>query len=483
MGIAFIPLYIKFMGIEAYGLVGFFALLQASLSILDMGMAPTLGREMAKRSVKDHETKTIKDLLRTIEIIVLTLAILIILTIGVGAEWLATSWINSVAMPNNDVAFAISLMGLVIASRLVETIYKSSINGLQKQVMLNVINSLMATIRGAGAVIILAYISPTIFAFILWQGFISIITVIVLAIATYRSLPFSCHKAKFSWIELWNIRKFAGGVLGISILSLLITQIDKVILSKMLSLEEFGYYTLASLLAVSLFMLVSPITKAWFPVLTQLKAVDNQAGLALKFHQGAQIVSVVAGSASLVLIFQGETFLRLWTQDDVLSSNVAPVLRLLAFGYLLNMMVWIPFETQMAHAAVSLPVKTNLVAVVFMVPAVTVLTYYFGAIGAAMAWVLLNLGYILISVQLMFRTILPNEKWRWYFEDIIIPLLPAASVLFLLEAFFDNTRGAGQQFITLLACAILSLLISSFFASHVREYLVIFLKLNKKFNL
>ena len=48
MGLAFIPLYIKYLGIEAYGLIGLFALLQAWLSLLDMGMTPTLGREMAR---------------------------------------------------------------------------------------------------------------------------------------------------------------------------------------------------------------------------------------------------------------------------------------------------------------------------------------------------------------------------------------------------------------------------------------------------
>jgi len=31
MALAFVPLYIKFLGIEAYGLIGFFAMLQGTL--------------------------------------------------------------------------------------------------------------------------------------------------------------------------------------------------------------------------------------------------------------------------------------------------------------------------------------------------------------------------------------------------------------------------------------------------------------------
>ena len=52
MGIIFIPFYIKYLGIELYGLVGFFAILQAWFLLIDMGIVPTLSREMAFYSVE-----------------------------------------------------------------------------------------------------------------------------------------------------------------------------------------------------------------------------------------------------------------------------------------------------------------------------------------------------------------------------------------------------------------------------------------------
>jgi O-antigen/teichoic acid export membrane protein len=48
VGLAFIPLYIRYLGIEAYGLIGIFAILQAWLALLDLGLRPALGREMAR---------------------------------------------------------------------------------------------------------------------------------------------------------------------------------------------------------------------------------------------------------------------------------------------------------------------------------------------------------------------------------------------------------------------------------------------------
>ena len=40
MGLVFVPVYIKYLGIESYGLIGFFASLQAWFALLDMGMTP-----------------------------------------------------------------------------------------------------------------------------------------------------------------------------------------------------------------------------------------------------------------------------------------------------------------------------------------------------------------------------------------------------------------------------------------------------------
>ena len=48
----FVPLYLKFLGIEAYGLVGFYSTLLGVLAFADMGFTATLNREMARLSVR-----------------------------------------------------------------------------------------------------------------------------------------------------------------------------------------------------------------------------------------------------------------------------------------------------------------------------------------------------------------------------------------------------------------------------------------------
>jgi O-antigen/teichoic acid export membrane protein len=66
---------------------------------------------------------------------------------------------------------------------------------------------------------------------------------------------------------------------GIAALTTILTQLDKVILSKMLTLESFGYYTLVFSLASILSQLVTPVSSALFPKFSQIVAGGERTEL------------------------------------------------------------------------------------------------------------------------------------------------------------------------------------------------------------
>lgn len=472
MGLAFVPLYIKYLGMEAYGLIGLFAVLTAWLSLLDMGMTPTLSREMARFTGGSHNAQSIRDLLRTIEVITFSIALVIAGGIALGANWIATYWLSVDELPIQVVSQAFAIMGLVTALRFAESIYRSSIVGLQRQVLFNTVNSSLATLRGLGAVGILVWLSPSIQAFFLWQGLLSVLTLGILAAVTYASLPPVQHRARFSFQALRDVWRFAGGMLGITFLALLLTQVDKVLLSKLLTLSDYGYYTLAAAVAGALYMLISPITQAVYPRLCELHAADDRSMLADTYHKAAQLVSVFAGSAAIVFILFGETFLRIWTQNAVLAARTAPLLSLLMLGNLLNGLMWVPYQTQLAHGWTSLTVKVNVVAVALIVPSILLVTPRYGAIGAAWAWVSLNLGYVLIASQFMYRRILRSEKWRWYFQDLLLPLAASLSVALLLKLIWPVANTPASQFALMVQAVLLTTTTAMLSAGRVRRQLL-----------
>jgi len=469
MNFAFIPIYINHLGIESYGLIGLFGILQAWLSLLDMGMTPSISREMARFKGGEHTAVSIRSLLRSIEVIAIIAALLIIFGVWFSSSWLAANWLRADKLPVSTVSSAFNIMGLVTALRFLEGIYKSAIVGLQKQVLLNVLNIVFSSLRGIGAIAILVWVSPSIHYFFLWQGFVSLFALAVFAYWTYENLPRTDQFIRFSFASLLPIKKYAGGIIGITILTLTLTQIDKIFLSRLISLSDFGYYSLATIVASSLFPIIGPIIQVWFPKLTELQSANEHELLATKFHQGAQLVSVFMGSAAVMMIFYADSILQLWTQNPTLAFNSAQLLRLAALTCLLNGLNYIPYNTQLAFGWTGLTIRINAISIFIIVPLVYFLSTHFGAIGALSASIILNLGQLIIGTQFMFRKILQSERGKWYFEDLLIPIVTACCIAFSFTWIIPANLSSIAQLIWLLIVGFFVMTGTIYSAFHVRH--------------
>ncbi|MBF0232136.1 MAG: hypothetical protein HQK65_03755 [Desulfamplus sp.] len=185
MGIIFVPIYIHFMGIEAYGLIGIFTTLLALFGLLDMGLSTTLNREMARLSVDKNNAKEMRDIVRTLEIPYWAVGLLISLIVIVLSPIIAHHWVNAQSLSPKTVQNAIMLMGLAVAFQWPSGFYSGGLMGLQRQVLLNSINAVMGTFRGLGAVLILRFISPTAEAFFSWQIVLNIIPYFLIAFLAF----------------------------------------------------------------------------------------------------------------------------------------------------------------------------------------------------------------------------------------------------------------------------------------------------------
>ncbi|HEV7239595.1 MAG TPA: glycosyltransferase [Thermoanaerobaculia bacterium] len=461
MILAFVPIYIRYLGIEAYGLIGIFTVLQSWMNLLDMGMRPALTREMARFTAGGIDVQNIRDLLRTVESLALLLATGAGVVIWSLSGWLATNWLNVQDLDVSVVGRAVAIMGVVAALRFLETIYVGSVIGLQRQVLENTVSSIMATLRGVGAVAVLAWVSPTITAFFVWQGLISLLTVVVYSLITHRVLPRPPRAARFSLGALQGIWRFAAGMIVITLLGLLLTQVDKMLLSRLLPLREFGYYALAGTATGALYMLTLPISTAFYPRFVELATQQDPASLRISYHQAAQLTTVIVGTAGAILILFARRILLVWTGDSALTENVAPILTVLAGGAMLNCFMWIPYYLQLAHGWTRLTVNVNTVAVALLVPTILVLVPRYGAFSAASAWLVLNAGYVAFLIGLMHRRLLTTEKARWYRDDVAIPLVLAFAAAGLCRVLLSEQPSriggmlalAGTGAITLFAAA------------------------------
>jgi O-antigen/teichoic acid export membrane protein len=469
MGFAFIPLYIQYLGIESYGLIGIFAILNAWLALLDMGMAPTLNREMARYTAGAHTPQSICDLLRSLEIIGFALACAIGLLIWMVSGWLANDWLRVERLQVEAVSQAIAIMGAVGILGFLEGLYRGTILGLQRQVLFNAISALVATVRAVGAVAVLAWVSPTIEAYFAWQGLVSLCSLITLAVATYWFLPTPPLSPRFTRQAVVDVWRFASGMMTTAFLVFLLVQLDKILLSRLLSLESFGYYALASTVAMVISLLVSPASQAFYPRFSEIVARGDTAKLVSTYHQGAQLVAVLAAPVAMTLIFFSEQIMFLWSGNGVLTHEVAPLLALLSVGSLLNGLMTMPYMLSLAYGWSGFAVRVNAVAVTVLVPAIVWATHNYGAMGAAWTWALLNVGYLLLGIRYLHSRLLPQEISSWYWCDVARPLIAATGITALCSTLLLHVNSRFGEVILIVSSGIGSVFVAAMFSTAIRE--------------
>ena len=189
MGIAFVPFYIYYLGIEAYGLIGLYVALQAWLVVIDMGFTPSLNREMARFDAGEITAFEARQLIRTLEVIYCGTMLLVILLIALLASYVATHWLTVEKLDRSAVESALMVMGATVSLRWFSTMYRGAIMGLQRQVWLSGNNAVFATLRGPGVILALEFIDPSVEVFFIYQGLLFAIESVVLRVKLNQLLP------------------------------------------------------------------------------------------------------------------------------------------------------------------------------------------------------------------------------------------------------------------------------------------------------
>ena len=423
MSILFVPVYVHVLGIEAYGLIGFFASVQVLLALLDLGLGASATRELARLSANTEAMQGARRFTRTLEVVYWLTATLLAIALLTFLPGTGLRWLNLSQLSTGEARQALALMAIAFAARWPFSLYSGALLGLDRQPLLNRIKVASEVLRAGGGALVLLFVSPTLTAFLAWQIAMSAATTVAGAAATWRVLPASAVRARFDWTELQRIRRYMIGVGGIAVTAAVLTQMDKIILSRLLGLEQFGYYVLAWTIANALIMLIAPVFSAYFPSLARAVAMRDEETVRTLYHRASQVMAGLVLPVGVTFACFSYEALRLWTQDPILAENAHVVLSILLVGTMVNGLMNVPYALLLAYGWTSLAFYANLAAIAVLLPLVIGLTKFFGPVGAAFAWLGLNAGHMVITQQILHRRILPAEKMRWYFEDTLRPAL------------------------------------------------------------
>ncbi len=474
IGIAITPLYLQYLGAESYGLVGFFALMQAWLNLLDLGLCPTLGRQVAYARGQKNGFEFFKRLLKSFELIFIVLALVIIAGIYFASDWIAQVWIKADTLDLSTLIYCISLMGVMIGLRWFAGLYRSGINGMEDQAWLSAANIVLISLKFIGALILLAFITKDVRHFFEYQLVIGVLEVLLFMWRFYRQLPATENAlglVAFDWQAIKSVAPFALGIAYTAGIWILITQTDKLILSGVLSLAEFGYFSLVALMASGITALSGPISQAIMPRMTLLLSQGKQDEMLNIYRQASQIVAVIALSVSLMVGLYAEPLIYAWSGDREAAAWGSKVLIWFALGNGILALSAFQYYLQNAFGQLRLHVIGSTISALIQVPVIYYAAVNYGAEGSGIAWFSFRLVWFLWWTPIVHSHFVPGLHLKWLFKDLLpIAVITVGLALSLSNLVtLDLTQNRLLLFSEMMGLGFLLLTISAFSAQPIRD--------------
>lgn len=426
------PWYLSMLGMERFGLVGFWQVLLYVFLVFDWGLGATLVREFARLQGERQGREAYRGLLRRIELICLPSALLIGVGLVASASWLATEWLQLSALSIEVAAGAIAWMSLSAGAQLMNALYLNGLAGLQRHGAMNLIQILGYSLKyiGGGCVLLFTDDLSTFFAF---QGLCLLLLAGISRMVLSRLIDSVVAVDEASRPPgphaIWW--RYSSGMFATAVLGMLLTNADRLMLSRLVSTEDLGRYSLAITGAGFLQMVVFAFYRAYYPLFSELKAAGNDQRLKEAYTVACRNVgAVVVPCAVLGWVFAPELILIWLGQNDAITAEL---FRWLILGVSMAGLMWLPAAYQQANGWTSLHAWLMALALVLGLPMAALLAQRWGVQGGVAIMLLHGLVEITLGLWLMNRVYFPGESLRWYRSVVLRPLFVAGPLAWLIH--------------------------------------------------
>ncbi|KVD05554.1 flippase [Burkholderia ubonensis] len=411
LGMVMVPVYVRHLGVEAYGLIAFNAVLIAWVQLLDLGLSPTLCRELA-RAGNDAEKIEARTLLQSLEKFVSAMCSLLIVMSFFSAPFFASTWLKAKALPAHEIEVAFVMMVLTVSARWLSSLYRGGMVGIDRQTSLNMVISIFAVIRAVLVVPLIA-MWPRVDVFFLWQLAAIAGEALTMRVLLGRAIGASIFSRTFSREVLVSRARLSLSIAFSALMWATSTQADKIILSKILPLPAFGVFSMATLLASGILLLASPVQQSFTPKFTADSARDS-GSLVPGYFLASEIMMIIVIPVAILFASVPDMVFALWSPSLPANPDALQILQCYALGNGCSAIAGLSFLIQYADGNLSLHIKGNLGFVAILVPAVVFGALHYGARGAAYTWLAVNVLQLFVWVAVVHRRFLPGINPVWY---------------------------------------------------------------------
>ena len=422
-------------------------LVQSWSSLMDLGLSPTLGRQVSYVRGSGLEFHSLLRLLRSFELIFVFLAMLSGIAFLLSNNWIASNWIASDNLGIDVISYSLALMALMVGLRWFSSLYRGGIEGFEDQIWLNKVIVLLSCLRYIGSLIIIAYFDGDIRAFFEYQLFIGCVEPIILYRRLHKKLRQNgsiSASLSFDWAEVKRVMPYALSVAYSAMAWAFVTQTDRLILSGTITLAEYGNFTLLALVSSGITLMSTPVGQALRPRLTVLFSSKDHVQFVHLYKNTSKFVTWLAFSSAIIVGLYAEALLFAFAGNREAAGWGSEILIWFALGNAFLAISTLQYHLQSAIGDLRLHVKLATIMAITQVPIITFAVLNYGVLGAGIVWFFLRLVFFLFWTMIVHRKFLPRFHSSWLIKDIIptiiISLLVGIIIHYFLPLSLETNR-------------------------------------------
>lgn len=446
IGILVIPFYISRIGAEGFGLIGFFLMMQAWAAILDAGIGGSLSRQF---SITKHSKDLFRKFLTKFYIVISFFAGVSVLLFTFGYYWkayIAANWLVT-SIDQNILEVSIVAMFLTLSFRYLSGPFRSGLVGFEKHAALSLSSIFFISLRFPLALIVLDIYDNSLIHYFIYQAVVSFIELLVVIILFFINSK-NIHKIA-SVIEeplandfsLKSLFLFSAQLTLLSMTWVVVTQVDKMMLSRFLELADFGYYIMAVTVSGIVLAFSAPLAQVLMPRLSILASLKDNKKYIRLYIRSFSGLSIIIISLAIFLTLFSDKLLYIWTGDAKTTQEVYPFVKWLALGNAVAVLMNFIFLLQYSFGKLRAHLIAYLFYSVILIPFSVFIAYSYKSFGSAVFWFVHNIVFFVVWGSMVHRRYLKGINF-YVWVRVLLPIsmisLVYLSALKELVMFYDN---------------------------------------------
>lgn len=397
LSIVLIPFYLRLLGPAQWGVVAVCMTIQGAMGLLDSGLAQIMPKDIAlARGDKSKEASVFALFGRAY----LAIGAVGLLLGQLAVPYLVAHWFDGLQQQEQALAaeWALRLVLVQFFFQFSNNAHVGYWNGIQAQKKANLRHCVFGTSKHIGALSLVN----------LWPGN-----------AIFYVAPFACVavlefflnrrniKIELKSFLVFSIRRGAflslaknAGVLGVGvIIGMLVSQLDRIVLSATLDPIDFGLYVVVANLGLAFMQLQHPLMRALFPRVVLASA----GGFTHKNTVLFMTVFFLCVAPCLLVALAAPWVLDMWLSDPKITSVGTAPLQLILCAVAVNSVYHLIYQRILAVGENRVVVFINGAVLLLVAPLLFVLAPIYGSVAGGYAWFVSAFLQLMMGLYWLFR--------------------------------------------------------------------------------